>query len=61
VLEPLAVMTTGLLLSLGAFWLEPPLRWGALGVGAVVLLAGLGWLIGVVRHMSRTADAWRRR
>lgn len=51
----------GLLLSLGALWLDAPLRWGALGVGAFVFVIGLGWLIGVVRRMSRTADAWRRR
>jgi len=61
VIEPLAVVTVGALISLAAFWVDAPLRWGAHGLGAVLLIAGLAWLIAVGRRMGRTADAWRRR
>lgn len=60
-IEPLAVATIGALISLAAFWLDAPLRWGVLALGVVLFIAGLVWSISVARGMGRTADAWRRR
>jgi hypothetical protein len=57
-LEPWLVLLAGLVsLTAGAF-LEGGLGWGLVGLGALLALAGGGWLGLTLRRLCAAHDAW---